>query len=87
MIFIYFGKYFKNYGNINAICTFWHGLLPKWPCHMTQAEDLSSPYLKCYCPSHLRKVTTFRGSAASLTEVIKRQSEGGQNLPPPPHVE
>ena len=43
-----------------------------WPYHMTQAENLSFLYLKSYCPLNLRKVAKFRGSAASLTEVIKK---------------
>ena len=43
-----------------------------WPCHVTQAENLSFPYLKSSCPLNFRKVTKFRGSAASLTEVIRK---------------
>ena len=65
-------KYFKCYGNINA---FWPlfgiGSYQLWPCHVTQAKNLSFPYLKSYCPLNFRKVTKFRGSAASLMEVIK----------------
>ena len=26
-----------------------------WPCHVTQAENLSFPYLKSYCPLNSRK--------------------------------
>ena len=57
--------------------------------HVTQAENLSFPYLKSYCPLNFSKVTKVRGSAASLTEVISHEvmsliSEGGKNLPPPP---
>ena len=26
-----------------------------WPCHVTQAENLSFPYLKSYCPLNVRK--------------------------------
>ena len=26
-----------------------------WPCHVTQAESLSFPYLKSYCPLNFRK--------------------------------
>ena len=26
-----------------------------WPCHVTQAENLSFPYLKSYCPLNFRK--------------------------------
>ena len=40
-------------------------------CHVTQAKNLSFPYLKSYCPLNFRK-TKFRGSATSLTEVIKK---------------
>ena len=66
-------KYFKSYGNINAISPlFGMGSYQIWPCHVTQAENLSFPYLKSYCPLNFRKVTKVHGSAASLTEVIKK---------------
>ena len=26
-----------------------------WPCQVTQAENLSFPYLKSYCPLHFRR--------------------------------
>ena len=54
------------------LTTFWHGSYQIWPCHVTQAENLSFLYLKSYCPLNLGKVTKFRGSAASLTEVIRK---------------
>ena len=26
-----------------------------WPCHVTQAKDLSFPYIKSHCPLNFRK--------------------------------
>ena len=43
-----------------------------YPGQVTQAENFSFPYLKFYCPLHFREVSKFCGSAASLTEVIKK---------------
>ena len=49
-------KYFKSYGNINAIWPlFGMGSSQIWPCHVTQAKNLSFPYLKSYCPLNFRK--------------------------------
>ena len=51
-----FDKYFKCYGNINAIYPlFGMGSYRIWPCHVTQATSLSFPYLKSYCPLNFRK--------------------------------
>ena len=56
-------------------------------CHVTQAKNLSFPYLKSYCPLNFRKVNKFRGSAASLTEVIKMTIWRRAESAPPPNVE
>ena len=49
-------KYFKRYGNINAIWPlFGMGSTQIWPCHVTQATNLSFPYLISYCPLNFRK--------------------------------
>ena len=45
--FYHFDKYFKSYGNINAIWPlFGMGSYQIWPYHVTHAENLSFPYLK-----------------------------------------
>ena len=44
-------KYFKNYGNINAISP----LFDMTSYHVTQGNDLSFLYLKSYCPLNFRK--------------------------------
>ena len=78
-------KYFKCYGNINA---FWPlfgiGSYQLWPCHVTQAKNVSFPYLKSYCPLNFRKVTKFRVSAASLMEIIKMTIWRRVESAPPP---
>ena len=49
-------KYFKSYGNINAIWPlFGMGSSQIWPCQVTQAKNLSFSYLKFYCPLNFRK--------------------------------
>ena len=49
-------KYFKSYGNINAIRPlFAMGSSQIWPCHVTQSKILSFSYLKSYCPLNFRK--------------------------------
>ena len=49
-------KYFKSYGNINAIWPlFGMGSSQIWPCHVTHAKNVSFPYLKSYCPLNFRK--------------------------------
>ena len=83
-------KYFKRYGNINAIWSiFGMGSYQTWSYHVTQAKNLSfsspkSP--KSYSTLYSWKVTKFCGSSAPLKEVMKktiwRQVE---SAPPPPH--
>ena len=71
--FILFGQVFQKLWQYKCnLTTFGVGSCQIWPCHVTQAKNLSFPYLKSFCPLTFRKVTKFRGSAASLTEVIKK---------------
>ena len=80
-------KYFKSYSNINAIWPlFGMGSYQIWPCHVTQAKNLSFLCLKSYCPLNFRKVTRFRGSAESLTEVIKKTIWRRAESAPTPHL-
>ena len=47
-------KYFKSYGNIMQFNHFL-GSYQIWPCHVSQAKNLSFPYLKFYFLLNCRK--------------------------------
>ena len=80
-------KYFKSYGNINAILPlFGMSSSQIWPCHVTQAKNLSFAYLKSYCPLNFRKRHQI-----SWFCLISNGSYNEDNLKEggicPPHVE
>ena len=52
-IFIYFRQVFQKLWQYkyNNLTTFWHGLLLNiWPCHLTQAKNLSFPLFRILLP-------------------------------------
>ena len=84
-------KYFKSYGNINAIWPlFGMGSSQIWPCHVTQAENLSFPYLKSYCPLDFRKshqISWFCYIPNGNYKEDNLKEPRERAPPPPPHVE
>ena len=85
-------KYFKSYGNINVFDHwFAMGSCQIWPCHVTQAKNLSFPYLKSYCPLNFRKIHQISWYCCipngSYEEDNLKESKSVPPPPPPPHVE
>ena len=80
-------KYFKSCGNVNAICPLF-GMVSSqiWPCHVTQAKNLSFPYLKSYCPLNFRKSHQISWFCCIPNGSYKEDNlkEGRICLPPPP---
>ena len=79
-------KYFKSYGNINAIWPlFGMGSSQIWPCHVTQAKNLSFPYLKSYCPLNFRKSHQISWFCCIPNGSYKEDNlKEGRICPPPP---
>ena len=81
-------KYFKSYGNIKAIwLLFGMGSYQIWPYHVTQAENLSFPYLKSCCLLNFRKshqVSWF--SCIPSRSYMEDNLKAGRICPPPPSV-
>ena len=62
--------------------TFWNGL---WPCHVTQAKNLSFPYLKSYCPLDFRKSHHISWFCCIPNGSYKEENlKEGRICPPPP---
>ena len=78
-------KYFKSYGNINAIWRlFGMGSYQIWPCHVTQVENLSFPYLKSYCPLNFRKSHQISWFCCIPEGSYKEDKLKEGRIPPPP---
>ena len=77
-----FYLYWTSISKVMAL--FGMGYYQIWSYHVTQVKNLSFSYLKSYSPLKvLRKITKFCCFTASLADVIRRQSKGGQNLQNP----
>ena len=57
-----------------------------WPCHVTQAGNLSFPYLKSYCPLDFRKSHQISWFCCIPNGSYKEDNlkEGRISPPPPP---
>ena len=78
-------------GNINAIWPlFGMGSYQIWPCHVTQDENLSFPYLRSYCPLNFRKSHQISWFCCIPNGSYKEDNLKEGRIcppPPPPHVE
>ena len=83
--FYHFDKYFKSYGNINAIWPlFGMGSYQIWPYHVTHAENLSFPYLKSYCVLNFRKRHQISWFCCISNGSYKEDNlKEGRSCPPP----
>ena len=79
-------KYFKSYGNVNAIRPLFNmDSYQIWPCHVTQAENLSFPYLKSYFPLNCRKSHQISCFCCIPNGSYKEDNlKEGRICPPPP---
>ena len=79
-------KYFESYGNINAIWpVFGMDSSEIWPCHVTQAKNLSFPYLKSHCPLKFRKSHQISWFCCIPNGSYKKSNlKEGRICPPPP---
>ena len=80
-------KYFKSYGNINVIWPlFGMAFYEIWPCQVTQAKNMSFPYLKSYCPLNFKKSHENLWFCCTPNGSYKEDNlkEGRIFMPPPP---
>ena len=80
-------KYFKSYGNINVIWPlFGMAFYEIWPCQVTQAKNMSFPYLKSYCPLNFKKSHENLWFCCTPNGSYKEDNlkEGKISMPPPP---
>ena len=54
-----------------------------WPCHVTQAEDLSFPYIKSYCPLNFRKSHQISWFCCIRNGNYKEDNLKEGRIPPP----
>ena len=56
-----------------------------WPCHVTQAKNLSFPYLQSYCPLNFRKSQQISWFCCIPNGSYKEDNlKEGRICPPPP---
>ena len=55
-----------------------------WPCHVTQAKNLSFPYIKSYCPLNFRKSHQISWFCCIPNGSYKEDNLKEGRIPPPP---